>query len=183
MQVKAAKSDMPLCNRLRLRDPALSLRPVDPLDDDFLIALNVQERGSAYRGLGLSDSLVAKMLAAHRDAEIEARADQFPFAEDLIICCNRHPIGRLAVTLEISDFGLCLRLIDPELSANMRGRGHGRTVLCGIIDSARAMKLARVTLTVFAAKVRAIKLFKHIGFRTQGGADDGMNLTMAYMLP
>jgi len=176
-------SQIPLRNSIGLSDPTMSLRPAAALDDAFLIELNADERGIAYRGLGLPDSLVAQMLLSHLEAEIDAHAVQFPDAERMIICRDREPIGRLLVTLEISDFGLCLRLIDLALIAGMRGTGHGRAILCSIVDSARAMRLARVTLKVFAANERAIKLFKRIGFRTQGGVDEGMNVTMAYVLP
>jgi RimJ/RimL family protein N-acetyltransferase len=173
----------PLAERIRLRDPAMSLRIVAPADMSFQLQLNAEERGAAYAGLGLPDALVEKLLAAHLKAQSDDFRAQYPRAEHLIVSRHGEAIGRLSLTLEVNDFGLCLRLIDILLVQEQRGQGFGRDILCGIIDSARAMRLTRVNLSVFAANERAIRLFKKVGFRLQGGADESLNFAMIYPLP
>jgi RimJ/RimL family protein N-acetyltransferase len=179
------KNTMPastVAGRLELRDPALSLRPVTTADDPFLRFLNAQERGAPYAGLGLPDTLLEKILATHLRAQTDGYVAQYRRAEQLMIHREGEPIGRLWLTLEPAPLGQGLRIIDMVLREEVRNNGIGRDILCSLVDSARSIGIARVTLSAFAANERAIKLCKRIGFRLVGGTDEVGNIAMVYPL-
>ncbi len=151
-------------------------------DQPFLTFLNAQERGAPYAGLGLPAGLLDKILETHLRAQTEGYMAQYRRAEHLIICRAWEPIGHLWLTLESGQQGQSLRIIDMVLREEVRNNGIGRDLLCSFVDSARALLLAQVTTSVFAANERAIKLCKRIGFRVIGGPDQSGNISMIYSL-
>ncbi len=166
-----------------MRIAGLLLRPVTAEDDRFLRQLNAEERRVAYDGLALPAPLLEQLLDNHLKVQSDHQAAEFPNAETRIIVDGSEPIGRLTLTLEYSQFGGCLRIVDLVLCPEMRRQGKGRAIVSGIVDLARKMRLSRVTLSIFAANTLAIKFFKKTGFRTQGGADEAQNVPLAFPLP
>jgi RimJ/RimL family protein N-acetyltransferase len=183
MTAEYAALNKALGEKIRMRTAGLALRPVQPADEPFLRRLNAEERSVAYDGLGLPSTLLEKLLECHLRAQADRIARQFPDAEHFIICFVDAPIGRLSLSLEHSQFGRCLRIVDIAVCADMRGRSLGRDVVGSIVAAARALRYGRVTLSVFAANEQAIKFFKKVGFRLKGGADEAQDMPMAFQLP
>jgi RimJ/RimL family protein N-acetyltransferase len=173
---------LPVADRFTLRDRAMTLRAATATDDAFLQLLNRQERCAVYSCLGLPDPLLEKMLATHLRAQTEGFVEQYRGAERVLVCRQGEPIGRVWLALEGSGAARSLRLIDIALRTDVQGMGIGGDLLCSFVDSARAMRLERVIVSVFAGNDRGMKLCRRIGFGQQGVTDDAGNVTMVYPL-
>jgi RimJ/RimL family protein N-acetyltransferase len=62
-----------------------------------------------------------------------------------------------------------------------RGQGHGRALIAATLDAARRFGLTRIELTVYADNVRAIALYRSVGFQQEGVLKDAALIDGVYL--
>ena len=65
---------------------------------------------------------------------------------------------------------------DIEVDADVRGRGHGRSVMVLAESEVRALGFSRIGLNVFARNVAALALYTSLGYRTVRTHETGHNM-------
>jgi len=65
---------------------------------------------------------------------------------------------------------------DLEVRVPFRGRGHGRALLLAAEAQARALRLERIGLNVYAGNAVALALYRSLGYETAKRHDFGLHL-------
>jgi ribosomal protein S18 acetylase RimI-like enzyme len=141
-------------------DPPVSLRPVRPADEPFLLALFESVRG---RDLGALGPHAGQLLEMQFRAQRRHYAAAHPEAEEQIVVLEDRPIGRLWVDRSTDPW----RLLDLAMIDDARGAGLGTSVLRDLLDDADRAG-ARVALQVAVTNAGALRLYERLGFRRIG---------------
>jgi ribosomal protein S18 acetylase RimI-like enzyme len=139
------------------------LRRATEADGEFLYALYADSRAEEVAATGWDQqrqrAFVRMQFAArHRDY-----AGRFAAARDSIVLCGGQAVGRLLVDRQ----GGAVTVVDLALLPSWRGRGIGSALLRQVLDEAGGEGLA-VHLAVAADNLRALRLYRRLGFAVAG---------------
>ncbi|QDL97782.1 GNAT family N-acetyltransferase [Rhodopseudomonas palustris] len=172
---------------VRLPTPGLAIRPAQAADDVFCRCLSDATLRAMFASMGLPEPLLATLLAQQFEAQRIGYRRSFPAAEYFVITEREVAVGRVVVTIDPAEAGLCdgsdvdgeaaarswgnraLRIVDIALLPAAQGRGIGREVIAGLVGAAEAIGLRRLTLSVQSSNDRARSLYLRLGFiETEG---------------
>ncbi len=146
--------------------PAITLRPAQPDDDDFLFDLYAGTRRAEMQAWGLDEAMLDQMIRMQFNGQKATYRAQFPQAEHRIIVHKAEPVGRIL----IDRAGPEIVLVDVALIPAVRGRGIGTGLLKALLAEAaeggRPVRL-KVLLTNPARR-----LYERLGFIALG--NDGV---------
>lgn len=134
----------------------VELRTATPADDLFLRDVFADARRDEFAGLG--DDALAPLLDLQRRAQTADRATRHPGAITSVVLADGEPVGSVTIDRTAPDGGT--HLVDIAVLSAHRGRGIGSRVIDGIVHSG-----GRVTLSVWALNVGAIRLYERLGFQ------------------
>lgn len=137
----------------------VQLRPVVPLDDDFLGALYAASRAEEVTAGGWSAEFTEVFLAGQRTAQEAHYRAAYPSSQHHIIVVGNRAIGRLWVDRDAHR----ILLVDISLISDARGRGIGSRLIGDLIAEADARDIT-VELSVATNNVRAAILYGRLGF-------------------
>lgn len=137
----------------------VSLRPVAPEDDEFLLGLYASTREAELSQVvwppGTKEAFLRQQFDAQR-SEYDAR---FPDAEYDVILLDGRAVGRLWVGRTAEQ----IRLLDVALLPEAQGQGVGTLLVGRLIDEAR--RTGRVLRhMVFLYNPEAKRLYERLGF-------------------
>ena len=151
-----------------LRDGGtLTLRPVTPRDDEFLLSVYASTRAEELAQVQWQpeqrDAFVKWQFEMQR-REYDAR---YPDAEYDVIEIDGQPAGRIWIGRDAQQ----IRLMDIALLPEFQNRGAGTLLVRDLIEEARATK-KRLRHMVFVYNNNAGRLYERLGFvvfEEQGG--------------
>ena len=150
--------------------PAITLRPAQPDDDEFLFELYAGNRREEMQAWGLDGPMLDQMLRMQFNGQQGTYSVQFAQADHHIIVHEGRSVGRILVDRS----GAEIVLVDVALLPDVRGRGIGTGLLKDLLaeaeEAGRAVRL-KVLLTNPARR-----LYERLGF--VGLGDDGVYLQM-----
>ena len=138
----------------------VSLRPVDPDDEDFLYELFCQTMGDEVAALDATQR--DAILRMQFKAQLHTYSAQFPRADHQIIMLDDRVIGRVLVErIEAEHRGVDIALL-PEY----RSGGIGTMLIQGLLEeAAEAGKPFRISVV---RTNPALHLYDRLGFKTTG---------------
>jgi len=137
---------------------SITMRPVAPGDQAFLLEVYKSSRGDDLRGLGWEEARIGEFLAMQYEAQQHFFESEYQGADDEIILLAGAPAGRL--TVERREYEI--RCIDIALLPPHRNHGAGTILLARLQDEARREKKPlRLQVIRFS---RAVNLFERAGF-------------------
>jgi ribosomal protein S18 acetylase RimI-like enzyme len=137
---------------------AITLTPVTPADQDFLLRLYQSSRGDDLRELGWSEDRIGEFLEMQHEAQRNFLATDYPNMVDQIVSLDGQPAGRLAVEQRPDE----IRLIDLALVPERRNHGLGTHLIQQVQEHAQSARLPlRLQVIRFS---RAVGLFERLGF-------------------
>lgn len=137
----------------------VQLRPVVPLDDDFLGALYAASRAEEVAAGGWSAEFTDIFLAGQRTAQEAHYRATHPSSQHHIIVVGSRAIGRLWVDRDAHR----ILLVDISLISDARGRGIGSGLIGDLIAEANERNIT-VELSVATHNERAAILYGRLGF-------------------
>ncbi|HTF38908.1 MAG TPA: GNAT family N-acetyltransferase [Blastocatellia bacterium] len=138
----------------------VSLRPVDPDDEDFLYELFCQTLGDDLTTLDAAQR--AAILRIQFKAQLHTYSAQFPRADHQIIMLDDRVIGRVLVERTESEH----RGVDIALLPEYRSGGIGTMLIQELLDEAAgAGKPFRISVV---RTNPALHLYDRLGFKTTG---------------
>src|ERR1051325_2576327 len=149
---------------------AVTLRPAQPEDEEFLYALYALSRREEMAAWGWPEAQQQMFLRMQFNARQAHYRAQFVNAEHRIIMLDGSPIGRMVVAREADHF----RLADIALVPEHRGRGVGARLVNELLDEAgREGK----TVLLFVEKQNpAARLYGRLGFHIVGDIDSHFSM-------
>jgi ribosomal protein S18 acetylase RimI-like enzyme len=143
---------------------AITLRPAQQADQDFLFGLYAATRADELRMTGCDPQALALLLRLQFDAQRQHYLRHYPGAEHAIVEGPQGALGRWYVHRAAHE----IRLVDICLLAAARGQGIGSGLLRRLQDeSARAGVPLRLSVAVGNP---ARRLYQRLGF-TETGSD------------
>jgi ribosomal protein S18 acetylase RimI-like enzyme len=143
----------------------LSLRAVQPDDNDFLLALYASTRREEIAMFGWSPEQQELFCRMQFTAQQSWYQSAYSSADFAIILDAAEPIGRIIVLRTPAE----LRLVDISLLPEHRGAGIGTMLISRLLDEANRAQLP-VRLQVLNNN-RARHLYERLGFVLCGGDD------------
>jgi GNAT superfamily N-acetyltransferase len=151
---------------------AVTRRPVEPGDEEFLCALYASTREEELAPVPWSAEEKAAFLRSQFAAQDRHYHERYPGARFEVIFAGGEPIGRLYVDRWPSE----IRLMDIALVPSHRGRGiGGRLVRELMAEAAAAGKRLSIHVERFNP---ALRLYERLGFHPAG--DEGVYLLMEW---
>jgi ribosomal protein S18 acetylase RimI-like enzyme len=152
-------SELPAAERI-------ALRPIEPADDDFLLALYASVREQELAQVPFTPEQKAAFLAQQFDAQSRHYA-QYPDTTFDLVLVEDMQAGRLLVGRWPQE----LRIVDVALMPAFRGRGIGTRLLTPLLDEA---DVAQRTTTIHVERGNpAQRLYARLGFSPV--ADEGVH--------
>ena len=152
---------------------AVTLRPAQPLDEDFVFTLYAASRSEEMAAWGWSEAQQEAFLRLQFNGRQQHYKTQFPNAEHKIILLDDAPIGGMVVVKLDNAF----RLADIVLLPPYRGKGYGAALISDLLDEARQ---ANRPVQLFVERFNpAIRLYERLGFSIVG--DIGSHLSMEWV--
>ena len=149
----------------------VSLRPVEPGDEHFLLRLYASTREDELAQLPWTDDQKAAFVAYQFAAQSAHYAQHYKGMTSDVILVGGEPAGRLLVARWAEE----IRIVDITLLPEFRGAGRGSGLLTALMSEARA---ARKRLSIHVEIHNpAMSLYERLGFRPAG--DAGVYLLMA----
>ena len=148
-----------------MRPHDLTLRPVAPSDDPFLLKVYGSTREQELAQVPWDQEQKQQFVRMQWDAQARHYAAEHPSASHLVICNHGEPVGRLYLDRAGED----LHIVDLTLLPEHRNQGTGTVLLREIINEAKAAG-KRVTIYVETFNP-SLRLFQRLGFsprRTEG---------------
>lgn len=108
----------------------VSLRPVEPADEEFLLCLYATTRAGELSLVDWTDEQKASFVRHQFDAQTHHYREHYPTATFDLILVDGEPAGRLYVDRWPSE----TRIVDIAVLPELRGRGIGR----GLIEQIQA---------------------------------------------
>jgi GNAT superfamily N-acetyltransferase len=150
---------------------AVSLRPVAPEDEAFLLRVYAGTRADELAPLPWTDEQKAAFVAHQYAAQSAHYGEHYNGMSSHVIEVDGEPAGRLLVARWPEE----IRIVDISLLPEFRGRGSGTGLLHDLIAEARAAG-KRLSIHVEIHNP-AMRLYERLGFRAAG--DAGVYLLMA----
>jgi ribosomal protein S18 acetylase RimI-like enzyme len=137
---------------------AITLRPIQDADRDFLLRLYASTRAEELAVTGWSAAQQIAFLTMQFEAQTRAYLENYPHQDYRVIERAGAPIGRLYLNRGPSE----LRIVDIALLPEHRNVGIGTRLLREVLADADA---ARVPTTIHVEKPnRALRLYTRLGF-------------------
>jgi ribosomal protein S18 acetylase RimI-like enzyme len=137
---------------------AISLRPENPQDQEFLFALYASTRDEEMKLVPWADSEKHAFLKMQFELQSTHYHNHYPGASYQIILADGKPIGRLYIHRAESQ----IRVIDIALLPQHRGAGIGRQLMEELLAEARA---AKKTAGIHVERNNpALRLYTRLGF-------------------
>ena len=138
----------------------VSLRPVNPADDDFLFKLFCNSVGNELNALG-ADQRDA-ILRMQFNAQVQTYKAEFPRADHQIIVLDEKVIGRVLVERTEKEH----RGVDIALLSEYRSGGIGAMLIQNLlVEAASAGKPFRISVV---RTNPALRLYERLGFKITG---------------
>lgn len=142
--------------------PLISLRPIEPGDEDFLRELYGSAREEELAVVPWSPAEKQKFLDWQFQAQSSHYREHYPDASFQVILLDGALAGRLYVARSAGD----IRVIDIALMPAYRGRNVGTTLLKGLMDEAgHCGKSVSLHVECFNP---AQRLYARLGFQKAG---------------
>jgi ribosomal protein S18 acetylase RimI-like enzyme len=140
--------------------PRVSLRPVGPADDEFLLAVYGSTRADEMALVTWwTDEQKRLFLKSQLDAQRAEYEKRFPEADYQVISVDGEPAGRLWVART----GTQIRLLDIALLPRFQKRGHGALLVRQLIEESEAKGLP-LRHMVFELNPDAMRFYERLGF-------------------
>lgn len=137
---------------------SISVRPVTPDDEEFLLRIYKSSRGDDLRGLGWAEERISEFLELQYEAQRHFHESEYKRTNDQIILFAGAPVGRLIVERREYE----IRCVDVALLPEHRNKGIGAFLIGELQDEARREgKPLRLQVIRFS---RAVNLFERAGF-------------------
>lgn len=153
----------------------MTLRPIAPDDEPFLVALYASTRPAELAALAASPDLAAAFARSQATLQQRAYAAAHPGASFDLVLVDGTPAGRLYVDRS----GPEIRLIEIALLPAFRGAGIG-TRLLGELLAEASVRRVPVALHVDVASP-AQRLYRRLGFAVAAAGD--VHLLMRWVPP
>jgi RimJ/RimL family protein N-acetyltransferase len=138
--------------------PDITLRPVGPADQDFLIEVYGSTRAEEMALVPWTDEQRQAFIQHQFTAQQNHYAQKYPTASHDVIMFNDRPVGRLYVARLDQE----IRIIDITLLPAERNAGIGSYLIKQLLDEANhSGKLTRIYVEEFNPSLR---LFERLGF-------------------
>jgi ribosomal protein S18 acetylase RimI-like enzyme len=147
-------------------NPAITLRPVRPADEEFLFQLYASTRADELAPLGWSPAQQTSFLRLQFDAQRRDYQARFPAAGHQLILVADRLAGRIWVARADAE----IRLVDLALLPAAQGGGVGTRLLRSLIDEATQTSRP-LRLSVLKNNHRAMRLYERLGFAVISDTD------------
>ena len=149
----------------------VTCRPALPADEPFLRSLIVEtvsvELGAEFWPEALRDHL----LAVQYDSRRQSIGIAFPRAADQIVLADGASIGWFVADESVAE----IRMVELMLVPAWRGRGAGTALIRQVL--ARGYAAGKpVRLSVVTSNTGAIRLYKRLGFQSNGGDESRLHM-------
>jgi len=136
----------------------ISLRPVGPEDDDFLLAVYASTRADEMALVPWSDQQREAFIRSQLSAQLDHYSKKYPAANHDVILSNGRQVGRLYVARLDHE----IRIVDITLLPADRNVGIGSYLIERLLDEARrGGKVTRIYVEEFNP---SLSLFRRFGF-------------------
>ena len=137
---------------------SITVRPVTPDDEEFLLKIYKSSRGDDLRGLDWDEDRISEFLGMQHEAQQHFHESEYKRANDEIILLAGEPAGRVIVERREYE----IRCIDVALLPEYRNNGVGAFLIRKLQEEARREdKPLRLQVIRFS---RAVNLFERSGF-------------------
>jgi RimJ/RimL family protein N-acetyltransferase len=153
----------------------VTLRPVTPEDEEFLLQVYTSARAEELAQVPWSDSQREAFLRAQLAAQHAHYRQHNPAATHDLILLDGEAIGRLYVARREQE----TRILDITILHEYRNRGVGASLIKGLMEeAARARKPLNIYVEFYNPSYR---LFERLGFsKVERAGDDGINHLMEW---
>jgi ribosomal protein S18 acetylase RimI-like enzyme len=135
------------------------LRPEQEHDHAFRFALFCETHCAQFALLPLEPAALEQLLSLQFRAQTASYRANFPNARFDVIELEHQPVGRIVVDRP----GDHLHIVDQAISAPLRNRGLGSTIMQALMDEAnQAGQMVRLKVAV--ANQGAMRLYRRLGF-------------------
>lgn len=154
---------------------SITLRPVGPADDDFLLAVYASTRAQEMAMVPWTPEQKDAFVRMQFAAQTQHYGAEFPRASHDIICMQGVPVGRIYL-----DRGEeALHILDITVLPGHRSQGAGSYLLKQLMDEAgQSGKSVSINVENFNPSLR---LFERLGF--QRASENGFHLLMRWQPP
>jgi GNAT superfamily N-acetyltransferase len=153
-------------------DKTVSLRPIAPQDESFLLQVYASTRAEELALVPWTEAQREAFVKMQFDAQQQHYQSHFPSAAHEVIERASQPIGRLYV-LRTDEF---IRILDITLLPEFRSAGLGTPLIKDLMDeAAAAAKPLRINVESFNPSLR---LFERLGFKKV--QENGMHFLMEW---
>jgi ribosomal protein S18 acetylase RimI-like enzyme len=159
----------------RAANAGLTFRPITDADLAFLARVYASTRSEELATTPLTDEQKTAFLAMQFQAQHAHYQKHYPEADWLVTTYAGEDIGRLYIERWPTQH----RIIDITMLPEYRGRGLGETLLCDLMDEAKA---AGKAVSIHVEKFNpAMRLYRRLGFEIEEdkGVYDLMRWTAA----
>jgi ribosomal protein S18 acetylase RimI-like enzyme len=153
----------------------VTLRPVEPEDDAFLLALYDAARAAELDLVAWPPGQREAFVRMQLDLQTRQYRAAHPDGDFLVVEVDGVPAGRLTLAHGDAD----VRVVDIALLPAHRGAGLGRALLADVLDDAAAS--GRTVSLHVEAHNPARRLYERLGFRLV--ADEGVYLLLEWRAP
>ena len=136
----------------------ITLRPVGPDDDDFLLAVYASTRAEEMSLVPWTDEQRELFIRSQLSAQSDHYSKKYPTANHDVILSNGRQVGRLYVARLDHE----IRIVDITILPTERNQGIGSYLIKQLLDEARrGEKVTRIYVEEFN---RSLSLFQQLGF-------------------
>jgi ribosomal protein S18 acetylase RimI-like enzyme len=148
----------------------VTLRPVEPGDEEFLFRVYASTRQEELERVGWSEAQKTAFLRQQFEAQSRYYREHYPEASFDIILAGGYPAGRLYV----ARWPEGIRIVDIALLPKYRGVGIATKLLKALISESET---SGKPLSIHVERFNpALRLYRRLGFRQK--ADKGVYLLM-----
>ena len=144
-------------------DPRVLLRPVQPADQEFLLALYADTRREEMATTGWPQQQIDEFLRMQFDAQRLDYARRFPDSDHDLVLAHGVPVGRIWVERGSKE----IRLLDLAILSSHRNRGIGSKLLRGLQAEARRSQRP-LRHSVLKQNLAALRLYQRLDFVVVG---------------
>jgi ribosomal protein S18 acetylase RimI-like enzyme len=147
-----------MTNEISPASMGVALRPVEPEDDPFLVAVYASTRAQELAMVPWDEAQKQAFLRMQFAAQQEYYARQFPLAQHQLILLHGEPAGRVYVARETE----VIRILDITLLPQHRNAGIGTPLIKDLINE--AMETSRPVQIYVESYNPSLRLFERLGF-------------------
>jgi len=150
----------------------VTLRPVEPADEPFLLELYAATRADEVALVPWSEAQKKSFIEQQFKAQQEHYKKNYPDASHDVIICDQRNVGRIYV----ARLPAAIRIVDITIAAAERNRGIGTGLIKGLI---REAENSSRPLTIYVETFNpSVQLFQRLGFLP--GEEQGMHVLMKW---